>query len=350
MAESQSLPPSEPLAVFLSYSHVDEKLKEELDAHLSTLKRLDRIKTWNDRSIVAGDNWKKEIDTQLVGADVILLLVSSDFINSDFCYSTEALNALDRHDRGQALVVPIVLRPVDFHGLPIADLQMLPKDAKPVISDYWSSRDEAFENIAKGIRKAIEKFRQNRSTFKEFKEKDKIELESRYLDAAIAKEIPFGESREVVAVVRLATSKGLRAILPEQVTSESTYSCTRSDVRDDSFHARFKVAGTGDRTSFAYRLTIQSLDVEISDEDKHFNLEWGVDSIVFKFLIKSSNFGEHMLRLNLYSNDVPAVETLLKTATGTLPLPGGGPMLGRLISSVQLIINVISKSQSVAGA
>lgn len=83
-------------------------------------------------------------------ADVILLLISSDFLHSDFCYLIETRNALDRHAQGQALVIPVVLRDVDFKGLPIAELQMLPKDARAVTSGSWKSEDEAFKNVCGG--------------------------------------------------------------------------------------------------------------------------------------------------------------------------------------------------------
>src|SRR5580658_7195203 len=156
-----SLPRS--VKVFLSYSHKDEELKKELDSHLSALKRLEMIETWNDRQIPTGDEWKKHIDQRLNDADIILLLISSDFLASDYCYQTETLAALDRYRRGSALVIPIVLREVQFRGLPIADLQMLPTDGHPVLSSFWHSRDEAFKNIADGIRTRVEEFLEKRS-------------------------------------------------------------------------------------------------------------------------------------------------------------------------------------------
>src|SRR5262245_11157906 len=142
------------LEVFFSYSHLDEALCDELNAHLSTLRRQSVIRNWTDRKITDGDDWRDEIEKHLDSADLILLLVSSDFLDSDFCYLIETSRALLRHESGDARVIPVIVRPVEWQGLPISKLQPLPKDSKPVTS--WQNRDEAWLNVAKGIRKAIE--------------------------------------------------------------------------------------------------------------------------------------------------------------------------------------------------
>src|SRR5262245_31180866 len=142
------------LEVFFSYSHRDEALCDELNAHLAALKRQNVIKSWTDRRITAGDDWRDEIEKHLNSADLILLLVSADFINSDFCYLIETSRALLRHESGDARVIPVIVRPVDWRGLPIGKLQALPKDSEPVTS--WPNRDEAWLNVAQGTRRAIE--------------------------------------------------------------------------------------------------------------------------------------------------------------------------------------------------
>jgi hypothetical protein len=143
-----------PPELFYSYSHKDEKLRDSLETHLALLKRQGIIKAWHDRKISAGQEWKTEILSQLEGADIILLLVSADFIASDFCYSVEMERALARQAAGEALVIPIILRPCDWKDAPFSKLQALPKDAKPVTS--WGNRDEAFVNVAQGLRAAIQ--------------------------------------------------------------------------------------------------------------------------------------------------------------------------------------------------
>ncbi len=143
---------NKPLEVFFSYAHEDEKLRDELAKHLKLLKREGVINDWHDRQIMPGSQWKDQIDGHLESADIILLLVSADFLDSDYCYDIEMKRALERHEQGEATVIPIILRPVDWQGAPFGRLQCLPKDAKPVTS--WTNQDEAFLDIARGIRLA----------------------------------------------------------------------------------------------------------------------------------------------------------------------------------------------------
>ena len=139
-----------PLRLFFSYSHRDEKLRARLETHLEGLQRQGRITGWHDRKITAGEEWEQQIDDQLEAADVILLLISADFIASKYCYDREMIRALERHDAGDARVVPIILRPSDWQDTPFGKLQALPPNAKPVTS--WRDREQAFTAIASGLR------------------------------------------------------------------------------------------------------------------------------------------------------------------------------------------------------
>ncbi|WP_437752636.1 TIR domain-containing protein [Sorangium sp. So ce1389] len=142
-----------PARVFFSYSHKDEALRDELETHLALLKREGLLEGWHDRRILGGEARQSEVDNHLEAADVILLLVSADFVASDYCYDTEMRRALERHDAGEARVIPIVLRPSDWSIGPFARLQALPSDARAVTR--WEDRDEAWTDVAKGIRGAI---------------------------------------------------------------------------------------------------------------------------------------------------------------------------------------------------
>jgi predicted aspartyl protease len=148
-----------PVRVFYSYSHKDEKLRDKLAAHLDILKRNGIISAWHDRRISAGTGWTGEIDDHLNRADIILLLISAEFIASDYCYDKEMTRAMERHETGEARVIPVILRPCDWAGAPFGKLQGLPKDMKPVTS--WTSRDEAFKGVAVGIRKAAQELQRN---------------------------------------------------------------------------------------------------------------------------------------------------------------------------------------------
>lgn len=143
-----------PLTLFYSYAYEDETLRNELEKHLSLLQRKGLIATWHDRQIVPGTDWAQAIDTHLNTASVILLLISPDFFASDYCYSIEMQRALERHEANEARVIPILLRPVDWKEAPFRHLQALPTNAKPITS--WSNQDEAFADLAAGIRRAIQ--------------------------------------------------------------------------------------------------------------------------------------------------------------------------------------------------
>lgn len=143
------------MKLFFSYSHKDEKLRNELAKRLALLKRTGLITDWYDRDIDAGAEWAREIDTHLNHADIILLLVSPDFIASDYCYNLEMMRALERHQAWEASVIPIILRPVSWKETPFGKLQALPEGGKAVTT--WSNRDEAFLHITEGIRKVVEK-------------------------------------------------------------------------------------------------------------------------------------------------------------------------------------------------
>lgn len=146
---------SRDIEVFISYSHKDEALKNELANHLSNFKRQGLISTWYDRKIGAGEEWKGQIDSHLDSAQVILLLISSDFLASDYCYDIEMKRALERHETEQARVIPIILRPVDWQDAPFGKLQALPTNAEPIVSKKWGCTDEAFLDVAKGIRSVV---------------------------------------------------------------------------------------------------------------------------------------------------------------------------------------------------
>lgn len=139
--------------VFFSYSHVDENLRDQLDIHLAALKRQRIIETWHDRRITAGTNLGSSIDQNLERADVILCLLSPDFIASDYCYSREMQRALERHKKGEARVIPVILRHCEWEQTPLKDLRGTPRDNRPVVS--WPDKDEAFKCVARDIRAAL---------------------------------------------------------------------------------------------------------------------------------------------------------------------------------------------------
>ncbi|ECD1691682.1 toll/interleukin-1 receptor domain-containing protein [Salmonella enterica subsp. enterica serovar Corvallis] len=136
-----------------SYSHADEALRNELEKHLSPLKRMGKITTWHDRCIIPGQEFENQIDLYFSQADIILLLISSDFIASDYCYQVEMTNALERHNRGEAVVIPVILRECDWHQLPFGRIMAATIDGKPITK--FASHDDGYFQVAGAVSRAI---------------------------------------------------------------------------------------------------------------------------------------------------------------------------------------------------
>ncbi len=140
--------------VFFSYSHTDAQHRDRLEKALAMLKRQGLIETWHDRRIVPGEHVDRAISAELEAADLILLLVSPDFLASDYCYAVEMQQAMKRNEAGDAHVVPIIIRPCDWKSAPFGRLNALPTDAKPVTK--WTDADDAFLDITEGIKRVIQ--------------------------------------------------------------------------------------------------------------------------------------------------------------------------------------------------
>ncbi|HEY0753909.1 MAG TPA: TIR domain-containing protein [Ktedonobacteraceae bacterium] len=137
------------LELFCCYAHEDQEMLANLKKHLMPLQRQRQIMLWSDTDLQAGVEWEKELYRHLESADIILLLISSDFMNSDYCYSTGMGRAIERHEQGNARVIPILLRPAFWRNAPFAKLRVLPTNATPVTS--WPDRDAAFHDITEQI-------------------------------------------------------------------------------------------------------------------------------------------------------------------------------------------------------
>src|SRR5258707_1293285 len=134
---------TEPIAggrIFVSYAPQDQTLQKELKEHLRPLQREGLAELWPDRDMSAGTAWEQERSDHLNTAQIILLLVSLDFMNSDYCYGVEMKRALERHKRAEARVIPIILRPCLWEKSPLGKLQVLPQGEKPVT--LWSDREK----------------------------------------------------------------------------------------------------------------------------------------------------------------------------------------------------------------
>ncbi len=138
--------------IYVSYVHKDERLAKKLKMHLGPIQRGGLIELWHDCDISAGMEWEQQINEHINEARIILLLISPDFVDADYCYSIEMKRALERHERGEAYVIPIILRPTYWQSAPFGKLQALPTDGRPITDRGWHTIDEAFLDVAEGIR------------------------------------------------------------------------------------------------------------------------------------------------------------------------------------------------------
>ena len=139
---------------FISYTHRDERYADRLRTALAVLKSQGLLEDWHDRRIQPGAEWETEIDKHLGSVDLVLLLVTPEFLASEYAFGIEVARALERHEHGDAIVVPVIVRACDWMHSPLGKLQALPTDGKPIAN--WKNRDDAWLNVAQGIRRVVE--------------------------------------------------------------------------------------------------------------------------------------------------------------------------------------------------
>jgi|GEM_PF-3389057 len=273
-----------PLRVFYSYAHEDEELRDHLNEHLSILHRTGLIEEWHDRAIGAGDDWRAQIDTHAREAHIVLLLISPSFLASDYCYDTEMKLALSRNGKGEAIVVPIILRPVDWSGAPFAHLQALPRNAKAVT--LWQNQDEALADVARGIREVVQRFRPPPSG-SEVLVDEKLPR-SRVLDAAMPSHIVKGEATEIDVLVRLPESPGLKGILQSDEGAEAG----PEDVLSKDFKLTFPTGVDGKPEALKATVMLEALDFTPSTQSKQFFIPPDGDSNLLQFMMTPNRTGK----------------------------------------------------------
>jgi WD40 repeat protein len=240
-----------PLRIFCSYSHRDEEYLNQLRTWLRGLERQGLIEWWHDRKISPGWEWEEAIDKNLRTADVVLLLVTPDFMASDYVFEKELGKAVERHKRGQARVIPIIVRPADWEGAPLDRLQALPKDAKPITT--WLNRDEAWLDVARGIRRAVQELLVERQERAATKDRYRKAVEEAWADnkisdteagrlSALASE--HGLNADVAAnIEREVMNDTVEAVLQRQRRFDELYARARRFHRDQEWQAVIDVFG-----------------------------------------------------------------------------------------------------------
>jgi len=147
------------IEVLLCYAREDSAYMQALAIYLGALRRQGIFEVWHDRQIQPGRDWLREMEIHLMTAQIIVLLISQHFLNSDYCYDVQMVKAVERHRRAEVCLVPVILRPVYYGKTPFAHVQPLPTEGKPVRSRHWRNQGEAFFDVSEGIRKVAENLR-----------------------------------------------------------------------------------------------------------------------------------------------------------------------------------------------
>jgi hypothetical protein len=303
--------PATSIEVFISYSHKDEGLKERLVTHLAVLQKQGMITTWHGRQIKAGEDWSTTIDTHLNSATVILLLVSADFIASDYCYGVEVKRALERHKERTALVIPVILSPALWEGAPFGRLQALPTDGKPVTT--WTNRNKAFEDITRGLKRALEGF-------------------VRRVDAAVPSNASLGEPLDLLVQVRLRGSAlvGSEDWRPGRPPPSVTQTSAETILKFPLDHR------TGIIGPARLQIHVIAPDFEIGGAPQKF-IEVPPDqaSEMVRFLLTARHIGTCKINVEVYDGD--------QTYLGAIPLETNiaGASVARSLSIANLVLAVM---------
>lgn len=139
------------MIAFISYSHQDAQMLDALHKHLAQLQRDKTIATWTDHEILAGGEFDKKIESALNASKLFLALLSPDYIASNYCYEIEFKTAQEKHERGEIIIIPIVIEPCDWQNTPFGRFKALPRDGKAIST--WENRNTAFLDVIQNLRK-----------------------------------------------------------------------------------------------------------------------------------------------------------------------------------------------------
>ncbi len=173
------MPENEKIKIFISYSHKDKEYCVELDNHLSALKRNNIVESWQDSAIVPGEYWDTKIKKNLTEADIVVFLLSADFLASTYIYEHEIQIAYDRHQRDEVIIVPVMVRKCVFKGTIFEQIQGLPTNLVPIVNASWHSRDDAYFDVAERLERIILDLKGRKENNKEIREKSEREERER---------------------------------------------------------------------------------------------------------------------------------------------------------------------------
>jgi tetratricopeptide (TPR) repeat protein len=262
------------IELFYSYSHKDEKLRDKLETHLAMLKREGVIKGWHDRKIIGGEEWAGKIDEHMNSAEIILLLVSSDFLASNYCYDIEVKLAMKRHEAGEARVIPIILRPCDWQQAAFGKVQAFPKNAKPVTR--WDNRDEALLDVAQGIRNVVEEISsQNRTATSTLAPTETVKPATHLLNIPRPPRIGFvarrdEDGRDIVERLKeelAPQGSQLVTLCGPGGVGKTTLAAETARALRDVFNGRIVWSSAAGRTDFTLSTLLDEIATQLGRED-----------------------------------------------------------------------------------
>lgn len=296
----------EPATIFYSYSHKDQDLRDKLEAHLAALRRSGLIREWHDRKVTPGQDWDKEISVHLESAQIILLLLSADFLSSSYISNIEVRRALQRQRDGAAVVVPVILRPVLWDIVPeFRRLEALPQGAVPVTE--WSSHDSAFVSICEGILRVV-LFRSSAASLSQKAGvpdshfhglKPAARRRRRTLDAALPALVPIAKPSTLLVMVRRTDAPGLRAI----IKADPGLGMNERDIDSQTVMLEFPTDKSGMPKALEVRVKIDSPQFQPTSQVKRIVIPPRGDSEARVFLLTPVQTGPLVLNLEVLRDD-----------------------------------------------
>jgi len=287
----------EKIRIFVSYSRKDREFLDRLLVHLAPLVSEAILEPWTDLGIDPGDHWDEKIAAELDRAQIILLLISADFLASRYISAVELRRALERERRGEVVVIPVIVKFADWSTSPFHHLQALPANAKPITD--WRNRDEAFLDVALGIRHVIARLRGAPAPDHSVPVQSDAVWQDRVFDAAMAARIPLGKPSDLAVLVRLAGSAGLKAI----VGSDDEFTSQPDDVKSKPFQMEFGRDARGNLQSEVLTVEIESPDFEPPSQSEDIVVPPDRDSDVCTFLLRPLFPGELVIKLKVFARD-----------------------------------------------
>lgn len=318
-----------PTRVVICCAPEDRELRARLETHLNLLVRNRVIIIWHDGRVLPGQHRRSVVDSEIQNADIILLLVSASFLQCDDCYDLELPLALTRHSRGEALVIPIHLRPVAWEGASFAELQPLPANGLAVT--LWKDIDEALRDIVLGLTQVLVVHASGESPSPSMPQQERCApSNTRRVDAAIPAGVTVGESTEVLAMITTSSSDGLRVLLRLDPLS---FQVAPEDVRSSQFELPFPVDARGQRQAATVTVVFESRDFNPPLLLKKILVPPAFDSTVCTLFVTPTRSGTLPIQLDVRLGDVTISSQRLRTNASDAGAPRAR---GYLLTSVPL--------------